>query len=44
MAEHRATAEIASARPKSWAGIAIIVALWAAVAWLGWSLIRTIYD
>ena len=41
MAEHRAAAEAASERPVSWAGVLIVVAVWAAAAWFVWSLIAT---
>lgn len=44
LAEHRATAERAAARPVSIAGIAIIIAIWAAAAWGAWSLLVTLYD
>lgn len=40
-AEHRARAEIETQRPVSWAGVLIIVAIWAGAAWLLWSLIAT---
>ena len=39
LAEHRATAEAAARRPVSRWGILIVVAIWAAVAWLVWSVI-----
>lgn len=42
--EHRATAERASERPVSIAGIGIIVAIWAGLAWLVWSMLVTLYD
>lgn len=41
MAEHRARAEIATQKPVSWAGTLIIIAIWAATAWLVWSIIAT---
>jgi uncharacterized membrane protein YkvA (DUF1232 family) len=45
LAEHRATAEAAARRPVSWWGVAIVVALWAATAWLVWSVIAvSIYE
>lgn len=44
MAEHRAAAEIAAQRPVSLWGIAIVVAIWAACAWLVWSLLAFDYD
>ncbi|MGK6356875.1 YkvA family protein [Sphingomonas sp. DT-207] len=40
-AEHRARAEIETQRPVSWAGVLIVVAIWAGVAWLVWSLVAT---
>ncbi|PVX30406.1 YkvA family protein [Sphingomonas pokkalii] len=43
-AEHRAQAEMASRRPVSWGGIAIILGLWALLAWLVWSWLVTSYD
>lgn len=44
MAEHRATAEAASHRPKSYWGILIVVAIWAVTAWLVWSALAFYYD
>lgn len=44
LAEHRATAEAASQRPTSHWGILIVVALWAAAAWLAWSLVAFYWD
>jgi uncharacterized membrane protein YkvA (DUF1232 family) len=41
MTEHRARAAIETERPVSLVGVAIIVAIWAASAWLVWSLIAT---
>ena len=41
MAEHRARAVITTERPVSWAGVLIVVAIWAAVAWTVWSLVAT---
>jgi uncharacterized membrane protein YkvA (DUF1232 family) len=41
LAEHRATAEAAARRPVSWAGVLIVLAIWAVVAWLVWSVIAT---
>jgi uncharacterized membrane protein YkvA (DUF1232 family) len=41
LAEHRAAAEAASQRPVSWWGVLIVVAIWAAAAWLVWSVIAT---
>lgn len=44
LAEHRATAEAASQRPKSHWGILIVLAIWAALAWLAWSMASFYYD
>jgi uncharacterized membrane protein YkvA (DUF1232 family) len=44
LAEHRATAEAASHRPKSHWGILIVLAIWAALAWLAWSVTAFYYD
>lgn len=44
LAEHRATAEAASQRPKSPWGILIVIAIWAALAWLAWSVAAFYYD
>jgi uncharacterized membrane protein YkvA (DUF1232 family) len=44
LAEHRAAAEAASERPVSIAGIAIVVALWVAAAWLAWTIAVWIFD
>jgi uncharacterized membrane protein YkvA (DUF1232 family) len=44
MAEHRATAETAAERPVSRWGILIIVAIWAAILWLAWSILAFEYD
>lgn len=44
LAEHRAHAERASHRPVSWAGIFIVIALWALAAWGVWTLATTIYE
>jgi uncharacterized membrane protein YkvA (DUF1232 family) len=44
MAEHRAAAERASARPVSWLGLALVLIAWAAAAWLVWQIGRAIYD
>jgi len=41
MAEHRARAAIETERPVSLFGIAIIVAVWAGLAWLIWSIVAT---
>jgi uncharacterized membrane protein YkvA (DUF1232 family) len=43
-AEHRAQAEIATRRPVSWVGVLIVVAIWAALALLAWSVLVTSYD
>lgn len=44
LAEHRATAEAESHRPVSWAGVIIVVAVWALAAWLIWSVASWYYD
>ncbi|MES2445088.1 MAG: YkvA family protein [Pseudomonadota bacterium] len=44
LAEHRATAETAAERPVSRWGILIVVAIWAAAAWLVWSAVAFEYD
>lgn len=41
MAEHRAAAEIETRRPVSWAGVLIVVAIWAGVAVAVWSVVAT---
>jgi uncharacterized membrane protein YkvA (DUF1232 family) len=41
MAEHRARAAVLTERPVSRAGVLIVVALWAAAAWIVWSLVAT---
>jgi uncharacterized membrane protein YkvA (DUF1232 family) len=41
MAEHRAAAAIATQRPVSWSGMLIVVVLWAAAAWIAWSLVAS---
>lgn len=41
LAEHRAAAELATRRPVSWWGVAIVLAVWAAVALLVWSVVAT---
>jgi uncharacterized membrane protein YkvA (DUF1232 family) len=43
-AEHRAAAEAASQRPVSWAGIAIVVAIWLLIALLIWDVATWYYD
>ena len=44
LAEHRATAEAASERPVSYWGVVVVIALWAAAAWVVWSLLTLGYD
>lgn len=44
MTEHRATAEAAARRPVSAIGVLIVVAIWAAIALLVWSVFAHIYD
>ncbi|WP_338419565.1 YkvA family protein [Sphingomonas suaedae] len=44
LAEHRAAAEAASARPVSKWGIAIVIALWALIAWLVFEFLMLGYD
>ena len=41
MAEHRARAAIETERPVSWSGVLIVVGIWAATAWIVWSLVAT---
>lgn len=43
MDEHRQVALAAAERPVSKAGIAIVLAIWAALAWLAWSLLSWAY-
>ncbi|WP_066719175.1 YkvA family protein [Sphingomonas pituitosa] len=43
-AEHRAHAEAASDRPVSWGGIAIVLGVWALLAWGVWGWLVTKYD
>lgn len=43
MDAHRATALAAADRPVSKAGMAIVLALWAGLAWLAWSTLRWAY-
>ncbi len=43
-AEHRARAEAASDRPVSWSGIALVLGVWALVAWGVWNWLVTKYD
>lgn len=44
MAEHRATAEAAAARPVSKWGIAIVIALWALIALIAYEFVMLGYD
>jgi len=44
MAEHRATAEAASQRPTSWAGLLIVIALWLLGIVLAWRFVRWVWD
>lgn len=44
MARHRAAAERASDRPRSIVGALLIIAIWAAIAWLAWSIIAVVWD
>lgn len=44
MAEYRTRAEEETRRPVSWGGIAIVLALWAACAWLIWATAVWLYD
>lgn len=44
MDEHRAAARAAADRPVSKAGLAIVVAIWIALGWLAWSLLRLAYS
>ena len=44
LVEHRATAEAASRRPVSWAGLAMVMMLWAVLAWTAWHWARTAWD
>jgi uncharacterized membrane protein YkvA (DUF1232 family) len=43
MEEHRAAARAAAERPASLAGMLIIIAIWIALGWLAWSLLRWAY-
>ena len=43
MDEHRQVALAAAERPVSKAGIAIVLAIWAALAWLAWSALSWAY-
>jgi len=40
-AEHRARAEIETQRPVSWAGVLIVLVIWALIAWIIWGAIAT---
>lgn len=44
LAEHRAAAEAAAARPVSKWGIAIVIALWALIAFLAYEFVMLRYD
>jgi uncharacterized membrane protein YkvA (DUF1232 family) len=44
MAEHRATAEAAAARPVSRWGIAIVIAIWALIALIAYEFVMLGYD
>ena len=44
MAEHRAAAERAAARPVSWLGLALVLLGWVVAAWLVWKVLRAVYD
>jgi uncharacterized membrane protein YkvA (DUF1232 family) len=44
MAEHRATAEAAAARPVSKWGIAIVIAIWALIALIAYEFVMLGYD
>ncbi|PJI89959.1 DUF1232 domain-containing protein [Sphingomonas koreensis] len=44
MAEHRATAEAAAARPVSKWGVAIVIAIWALVAFVTYEFVMLGYD
>jgi uncharacterized membrane protein YkvA (DUF1232 family) len=44
MAEHRAAAEAAARRPVSWAGVAIVLAIWAALILVAWLALRWTYS
>jgi uncharacterized membrane protein YkvA (DUF1232 family) len=41
--EHRAAAEAASERPRSRAGLIIVLAIWVVLAVLGWQVLRWAY-
>ena len=44
MAEHRATAEAAAARPVSKWGVAIVIAIWALIAFVAYEFVMLGYD
>jgi len=44
LAEHRATAEAAAARPVSKWGVAIVIAIWALTAFLTYEFVMLGYD
>jgi uncharacterized membrane protein YkvA (DUF1232 family) len=44
LVEHRATAEAAARRPVSIAGLAMVVMLWAVLAWSAWHWARLAWD
>lgn len=44
LAEHRATAEAAAARPVSKWGVAIILAIWALIAFIAYEFVMLAYD
>jgi uncharacterized membrane protein YkvA (DUF1232 family) len=44
LAEHRATAEAAARRPVSWAGISLVMAIWAALILVVWLILRWSYS
>ncbi|WP_423601783.1 YkvA family protein [Sphingomonas sp. MS122] len=44
LAEHRATAEAAAARPVSKWGIALVIAIWALIAFLAFEFVMLSYD
>ena len=43
MAEHRATAEAAARRPVSWAGVSVVLAIWALLILIVWLILRWTY-
>lgn len=42
--QYRAEAEAAAESPTSWAGAAVVLALWALAAWALWDVARWAYD